>query len=268
MDLQKTLARCLSAFIPTRSKRKEFRRKISGWSPLAPVQESVLAHKYLDGLNGIEIGASTQNGFGMDATAGAYATVDFDSTQGEKWQEKEFDPVKVNIVASGDDLPFKDHSLEYVLTSHVIEHFFDPIKALKEWHRVTRKGGYIFLIVPHKERTFDCNRQITPLSELIDRHTGTLKLSDYAYLQPEQRNHLKNDSGHKQGRLTPPHQLLQGKKPSLGWTSFKKDDHHHWSVWTTESFLELCRHLQLNVVETQDPDDKVGNGFTVVIQKA
>ena len=39
----------------------------------------------------------------------------------------------------------------------------------------------------------------------------------------------------------------------------------HWSVWTHESFLGLCSDLGVEVVDSLDPDDKVGNGFMVVI---
>jgi SAM-dependent methyltransferase len=128
-------------------------------------------------------------------------------------------------VASGDDLPVADESQDFVISSHVIEHFFDPIKALLEWVRVVRPGGYIFVIAPHKERTFDKDRPRTPLAELIARHDG---------------------------RIPRPAQ----------------DTHEHYSVWITEDFLELCRYLNFNVVDYQDVDDKVGNGFTIVVKKA
>jgi hypothetical protein len=39
----------------------------------------------------------------------------------------------------------------------------------------------------------------------------------------------------------------------------------HWSVWSPDSFAELCAHLQVGVLEIQDPDDKRGNGFAVVL---
>jgi hypothetical protein len=34
------------------------------------------------------------------------------------------------------------------------------------------------MIVPHKERTFDRSRNRTTLQELIERHTGKIKLDD------------------------------------------------------------------------------------------
>jgi hypothetical protein len=40
--------------------------------------------------------------------------------------------------------------------------------ALLEWARVARR--YLFLVVPHRDRTFDRDRPLTPLDELIERH--------------------------------------------------------------------------------------------------
>ncbi len=52
-----------------------------------------------------------------------------------------------------------------------------------------------------------------------------------------------------------------------GWARYETDDHHHWSVWRTGDFVELVKALRFDIVETLDVDDKVGNGFTVVIRK-
>ena len=39
----------------------------------------------------------------------------------------------------------------------------------------------------------------------------------------------------------------------------------HCSVWITEDFVELIHWLGWNILHVQDTDDKVGNGFTVVV---
>ncbi len=127
----------------------------------------------------------------------------------------------VDIVSPGDQLPMGESSVDFVLSSHVIEHFPDPIKALREWHRVVKPGGYLYITAPHKERTFDKERPRTTLAELIERHTT-------------------------------------GKQPDPSAA--------HCSVWITEDFIELIRWLGWTIREVQDVDDKVGNGFTVVIQ--
>lgn len=185
-------------------------------------QESQLAHNLLDNLRGIEIGGSAHNPFGLNTLNIDYTD---DYSTGFKNEEVEMcgEFLKVDIVAPGDDLPFKDNVWDFVISSHVIEHFYDPIRTVEEWLRVVKPGGFVFMIVPHKERTFDVNRPRTPLSEIVDRH--------------------------------------EHPNPPV------PDHHGHYSVWITEDFLEICAHYNWSVVAWQDIDDKVGNGFTIVIQK-
>ena len=181
-------------------------------------KESALAHKLLDGLEGIEIGGSAHNSFGLKTR-----NVDY-TAELTCFKQEEIklcgEALPVNIVSPGDQLPLEDSSVDFVISSHVIEHFPDPIKALKEWYRVVKPGGYLYIIAPHKERTFDKERSRSTLAELIERHeTGKV---------PETLN-------------------------------------DHCSVWITEDFVELVGWLGWKILEVQDVDDKVGNGFTVVI---
>ena len=225
---------------------------------------SPLATTLLEHLHGIEIGASTQNSFQLKRAI----NVDFSDEQGGLWQDKRCEPATVNIVALGDDLPFKDNTLDYVLSSHVIEHFFDPVKALREWHRVVKPGGYIFIIAPHKDRTFDKPYAVTPVTELLDRSTGRIRISDYAKPVDLPAVERAGKATFGPAYQVPPHVLLRrDATPEKGWARYEEDDHHHWSIWRTGDFVELVKRLTFNIVEIQDTDDKVGNGFTVVIRK-
>jgi len=185
-------------------------------------KESALAHKFLDGLTGIEIGGAAHNPFGIAHCLNVDYTDDITTIFKKHEVELCGEYLKVDLVASGDNLPFKDDSLDFVVSSHVIEHFTNPLAALREWMRVVKPGGYIFTICPHKERTFDKDRPRTTLQELIDRD--------------------------KSGIIGP-------------------DIHGHCTVWITEDMYEVCKYLSYRVVAFQDVDDKVGNGFTVVLQK-
>ncbi len=187
--------------------------------------ESATAHQFLDGLSGIEIGGSAHNPFNIPGCRYVDYTDDMTTTFKQSERELAGAPLTVDVVADGDKLPFPNDSLDYVLTSHVIEHFWDPIAAINEWLRVLRPGGIIFMIVPHKERTFDSERARTPLRELLERHTGNLLMAPDA------------------------------------------DPHAHHSVWITQDFVELVNHLGLEVLRVDDKDDKVGNGFTIVVKK-
>jgi len=179
-------------------------------------RDSPFVTRYLKGLNGVEIGASAHNNYRLDAL-----NVDrwggSDTIYKKAERKLVFHTAKVDVVAPGDDLPFAEDSQDFVFSSHVLEHFPDPIRALLEWRRVARR--YIVAVIPHKERTFDADRPLTTADELVERHR----------------------------------------------TGFESEEDRHWSVWTRESFLELCDAIGLRVIDSLDPDDKVGNGFAVVI---
>jgi glycosyltransferase involved in cell wall biosynthesis/SAM-dependent methyltransferase len=132
-------------------------------------KESFLAHRLLDGLEGIEVGGSAHNPFGLKTR-----NVDFTASLDTEFKQQEIklcgEAMPVDIVAPGDKLPVEDNSVDFIVSSHAIEHFPDPIKTLKEWYRVVRPGGFLYIVAPHKERTFDRDRERTPLAELIKRH--------------------------------------------------------------------------------------------------
>jgi len=56
------------------------------------------------------------------------------------------------MVPSADDLSlFGDGAMDFVFSSHLLEHMVDPAKALAEWWRVLKVGGCLVLYVPHKD---------------------------------------------------------------------------------------------------------------------
>ena len=144
--------------------------------------ESVRAHTLLDGLHGIEIGASAHNGYHIPGCV--YVDYTDDTTTSFKLAEIEMcgETQRVDVVAPAWDLPFEDGSLEYVLSSHVIEHCWDVLATIEEWFRVLKPGGLIYMDIPHKERTFDKDRERTPVAELIARHAGPpLEVDDHGH---------------------------------------------------------------------------------------
>ena len=186
-------------------------------------QESRLAHKYCIG-SGLEIGGAAHNPFGLNA-------LNVDVRQREVDHEGN-KALHVDILASGDNISLPDGSQSFIVSSHVFEHLFDPIKALLEWDRLIKINGVIFMIIPHKERTFDKHAGRTALQHLVDDYTN------------------KVTKGHE-----------------------KNGKHQHDHVWITEDIVELINWvidnlgIQWVVEEAQDIDDKVGNGFTVVVRK-
>ncbi len=68
-------------------------------------------------------------------------------------------------------LPFRSNSLDYVASSHVLEHVSNPVEAVCEWYRVLRPGGIMYVVVPDRRFTWDHRRELTPVAHM---------LSDYA----------------------------------------------------------------------------------------
>ena len=199
------LARRASHVTPRRVMRRLFRG-----------QTVRMAQRYLGGLRGIEIGGAAQSDFRVDAL-----NVDLTASMDTVYKRHELEiwgwAKPVDVVAPGDRLPFEDDSVDFVLASHVIEHIPDPIAALEEWVRVARE--WVFLVVPHRDRTFDRGRPLTPVAERVERHEA----------------------------------------------EFRSHEDRHWSVWTCETFLELCEQIGFEVLEARDPDARDGNGFAVIL---
>lgn len=63
-------------------------------------------------------------------------------------------------------LPFVDNSLDYIASSHVLEHVANPVRALAEWARVLRVGGLIYAVIPDKRYTWDRRRSTVTLDHL------------------------------------------------------------------------------------------------------
>lgn len=45
----------------------------------------------------------------------------------------------------------EDESFDFVYSSHCLEHMHDVRVALKNWFRVLRRGGYLIVVVPHRD---------------------------------------------------------------------------------------------------------------------
>ena len=77
-------------------------------------------------------------------------------------------PCRADYFGHACALPFHDHSLDYVLASHVLEHVANPVAALAEWYRVVRPGGIIYLIVPDRRATWEHRRERTTVDHMLD----------------------------------------------------------------------------------------------------
>jgi SAM-dependent methyltransferase len=185
---------------------------------------SPLATKYLTGLKGVEIGGSAHNDFYLDVI-----NVDY-TDEHTIYKQHEVDLCgesrKVDVVADALHLPFQTRSYDFVLTSHVLEHLWDPIRAILEWSRVATK--YLFITVPRKDLTFDKDKPVTKTDELIDRFLGVIKKPD-------------------------------GSPADDHWTIWDVQEFRNFCD-------QVALDFDFTIVEFQERDDKVGNGMTVLFK--
>lgn len=101
-------------------------------------------------------------------------------------QTYQFSPRKSpgkTIIAEGSDLfCVSDNSYEFVLSSHNLEHFANPVKALKEWKRITRPSGSLILVLPDYRRTFDHRRIPTPVEHMLEDYAHNVKEDDATHI--------------------------------------------------------------------------------------
>lgn len=77
-------------------------------------------------------------------------------------------------------LPFKDETLDYVYSSHLLEDYSDWSPVLDEWVRVLKLGGHLIILVPDKERWMAYVRRGGP-PNCQHRHEAQVgELSTYA----------------------------------------------------------------------------------------
>ncbi|MEM6884739.1 MAG: methyltransferase domain-containing protein [Verrucomicrobiota bacterium] len=73
------------------------------------------------------------------------------------------------------DMPFVDNEIDLLLSSSVLEHVYDPEKAIAEMFRVTKPGGYVYAEIPfmraYHMMPIDYQRYtISGIEELFKRH--------------------------------------------------------------------------------------------------
>lgn len=170
------------------------------------------------------------------------------------YSEHGLDNSVARVFFKGDKIPYENKSFDFVLSEHVLEHISNPIKAIKEWLRVTKSGGHIFLFLPHKERTNDCHRLTTTLEHLIEDEKNDVSFDDSTHFNDWIENVVNKG-------LMPDHYKHIDKEELLKTASI----HHH--VWTEKEIIELLEYLNLKVVYSNNKVPDRRDSFVVIAQK-
>lgn len=200
-------------------------------------KDHAYAHQLLDNLEGIELGPSSHNSFHLPGSKACAPKDNFDFYKIEGQAKFNGKYCEIDLWGEAAAIPVADNSQGYVISSHVIEHIPDLIRAFQEWDRILVDGGYIFIIAPQRDALeADKGRELSDL-------TGVLTAYEFEWTPNTVPEAIDKAAG--------------------GWRG------HYW-VFTMQSFIEIINglnergYINWELIHTEDPDQKVGNGFNVV----
>ncbi|MFO6418779.1 methyltransferase domain-containing protein [Hylemonella sp. W303a] len=73
---------------------------------------------------------------------------------------------KLYVVGNADQIPAEQNSLDFIFSSHVIEHLANPLGHLAYWSKLLKKGGVVAAVIPDMRGCKDYVFQPSTLEEL------------------------------------------------------------------------------------------------------
>lgn len=144
------------------------------------------------------------------------------------------------IMEASDLRTIENESYEFVVSSHVIEHLSNPIKSVMEMKRVLKTNGFIIMVAPHKETTFDRKRPTTTSEHLINDFKTNIKEGDISHLNMDEivaNYDYDLDPG------------ISGKEEFIertGQNNINRALHQH--VFITETIIQLFDYCDLKII--------------------
>lgn len=244
------------------------------------MKKDALIDKYCRG-NGLEIGGADNCVDGID-------TLKVDNKP--DYFHKQY---TTDYILDATDLHvFEDNKFDFAVTIHVLEHLTNPIKALLEWNRLVKDGGYIVTAIPKKEKTFDRYREKTALIHLLDDFCYDVGPLDATHIiefnqfsVPAIYLEWKNEMIANEAEVQEIVRFYRGEKRSLDseilytqWRHLEREKLRHlkqirdgipldmhYHVWESGKDVEdLLDALMLRPVEIVD--DYLGNSFLFVVK--
>jgi predicted SAM-dependent methyltransferase len=142
--------------------------------------------------------------------------------------------VEVDIIDDGETLhSLSDNSYDFLIANHMIEHCQNPIQTIKNFLRVIRVNGILFMAVPDKRHTFDRWRPVTSIDHLVRDYAEGPEWSFYKHIEEFARLVDRVPTEELKSHI----QKIIDTDPNI-----------HFHVWTLETYMEFllcCRNLGL-----------------------
>jgi SAM-dependent methyltransferase len=168
--------------------------------------------------------------------------------------------VDVDVIGTAEKLSeLPNASVDFVIANHLLEHLEDPLAGLREFQRVLKPGGIIYLALPDQRLTFDRDRVLTSLDHLLEEHCNQTA-------EANRWGHYLDWSSKvdKKGSASEAHAAdLMRRRYSI-----------HFHVWRPDTFLEFfyaarrLLGLELELLEFAPPETPDDIEFILILGKA
>ena len=130
---------------------------------------------------------------------------------------------------------------DFILSCHSVEHLANPLKAIKNWIEKLTSSGYLLLVVPHKDQTFDHKRPLTTLSHLVNDFKNQQDEKDETHFEEVLNLHdLDKDAGVPNMNSLRERTLQNIENRCV---------HHH--VFNTPLIAQIADYLELQILDLQ-----------------
>ena len=137
---------------------------------------------------GVEIGGPSTRGETIYKNADSMDNVNFSKTT--IWNSNPTDEYNYykdkkgkNIINDAVDIiNIPDDAYDFCFASLCLEHIANPLKAVEEWLRIIKTGGYIILILPEKSECSDHKRDYSDFATLLSQYQNNVGEDDLSTL--------------------------------------------------------------------------------------
>jgi len=171
-------------------------------------------------------------------------------------------PHKIDMVGDADRIPRPDCDYDFVFSSHCLEHMPDTIRTLEEWKRVLKHGGFLVLILPHCERTFDRGRPLTTLEHHLKDYDNRVGAYDFTNWDDFEAYSIKQ---YDHVWLKDPASRRPDGTIDRDWVV--EQNHLHYHVWTQNEIVRVLIYRGMTICYVVDQCEDRRDSFAVVAQK-
>lgn len=165
-----------------------------------------------------------------------------------------------DIISDASEMPVGDASFDWVYSSHCLEHCFDTIKTLKEWQRILKTDGILFLVLPHYAKIFDRFRKRTTLAHHIKEY------------KEKEHDYHAHDKEIKEGWLQLPDLNISEfeehwRFPMWDFEKRIENGVMHYHVWTQDDIVRLLQYIGMEILYVKEDSVERPGSFIVISKK-